>query len=72
MRLHAYPAFNAHEREHDQLLEDLRALEESVVSGETGLDAAVRSLELWLVHHIHTADKAFAAYLAERRGTSIV
>ena len=72
MRLHAYPAFNAHEREHDQLLDDLRALEESVVSGETGLDAAFRSLELWLVHHIHTADKAFAAYLAERRGTSIV
>ncbi|HWC66407.1 MAG TPA: hemerythrin family protein [Thermoanaerobaculia bacterium] len=68
MRLHAYPSFQLHEREHDQLIDELRSLEESVVSGEAGLDPTIRTLELWLVHHIHTADKAFAIYLAERRG----
>jgi hemerythrin-like metal-binding protein len=69
MRLHAYPDCEIHEREHDQLIDELRSLDESVVSGETGLDAATRTLELWLAHHIHTADKAFAVYVAEHRGS---
>jgi hemerythrin-like metal-binding protein len=66
MRLHAYPAYAAHEREHDQLIDELRSLEESIVSGDTGLSAAARSFELWLLHHVHTADKAFAAFLLDR------
>jgi len=66
MRLHAYPGYQTHEREHDQLIEELRALEESIVSEETGLPLAARSFELWLVHHIHTADKAFAAFLLDK------
>jgi hemerythrin-like metal-binding protein len=66
MRLHAYPGYAVHEREHDQLLDELRSLEESIVSGDTGLSAAARSFELWLLHHIHTADKAFAAFLLDR------
>jgi hemerythrin-like metal-binding protein len=66
MRLHAYPGYAVHEREHDQLLQDLRSLEESIVSGETGLSAAARSFELWLLHHIHTADRAFGAFLVDR------
>lgn len=71
MRLHAYPDYEIHEREHDQLIDDLRSLEESIVSGDTGLDAATRSLELWLIHHIHTADKSFAVFLLERRSGSL-
>jgi len=66
MRLHAYPAYAVHEREHDQLIDDLRSLEESIVSGDTGLSADARSFELWLLHHVHTADKAFAAFLLDR------
>ncbi len=74
MRLHAYPGYAIHEREHDQLIGDLRTLEESIVSGDTGLPAAARSFELWLLHHIHTADKAFAAFLLGKQtgaGSSI-
>ncbi|HET9793932.1 MAG TPA: hemerythrin family protein [Thermoanaerobaculia bacterium] len=66
MRLHAYPGYAVHEREHDQLIDELRSLEESIVSGDTGLPAAARSFELWLLHHIHTADKAFALFLLDR------
>jgi len=72
MRLHAYPGYAIHEREHDQLIQELRALEESIVSEETGLPLAARSFELWLIHHIHTADKAFATFLLERESGSSV
>ena len=66
MRLHAYPGYQTHEREHDQLIDELRSVEEAIVSGEADARISTRSLELWLVHHIHTADKAFGLYLLDR------
>jgi len=72
MRLHAYPAYSVHEREHDQLIDEMRLLEESVVSGEVGVPLAARSFQLWLIHHIHTADKAFADFLLQRQNEAPV
>jgi hemerythrin len=70
MRLHAYPGYQQHEREHDQLIDELRNLEEQIVAGEGDAAAETRALELWLVHHIHTADKAFGAFMLDREGGS--
>lgn len=66
MRLHAYPGYQQHEREHDQLIDELQNLEEQIVGGKKDAASETRSLELWLVHHIHTADKAFGAFLRDR------
>lgn len=67
MRLHAYPAYSAHEREHDQLLQEMRALEESIVSGEDGVPLAARSFQLWLIQHVRSADRAFADFLIDKQ-----
>lgn len=66
MRLHAYPGYQAHEREHDRLIEELQRLDAQIAGGEHDALETTRELEKWLVHHILTADKAFSAYLLER------
>lgn len=66
MRLHAYPAYQAHVQEHDRLIETLRALSDDWTAG--GGEAAgnlLRSVEGWLLTHMKTTDEALAAYLAE-------
>jgi len=65
MRLHAYPGFQAHRIEHESLIKDLHTLEEAMVPGGDAAES-IRSLEFWLLHHIHTSDKAFGAFMLER------
>ena len=67
MRLHAYPAYQAHQHEHDRLIEELQRLEAQIADGANDAPATTRSLERWLVHHILTADKAFGNYLLDRQ-----
>jgi hemerythrin-like metal-binding protein len=64
MRLHAYPGFASHLIEHDRLIAELRELSTRIL-GDPAADAraAVESLELWLLTHIHTEDEALAEFL---------
>jgi hemerythrin len=60
----AYPNHQAHRQEHDHLIEKLRTLRSTVVSGSaaeplTQADAIAQ----WLLGHIQTFDRALAAYL---------
>ena len=63
MRLHAYPAFEAHQQEHDQLIAELATLRASIENGDDNPAAAVEALEQWLMTHIHTSDEDLASFL---------
>jgi hemerythrin len=61
MRLHSYPGYQAHEREHGELLHALEGL-------LTNLDAedpsrAAASLRRWLTSHIHHSDQSFLDFM---------
>lgn len=64
MRLHAYPGYEPHQNEHDELIEELRRLAERIQQGDTA-DAArlAGELDRWLTVHMNTTDAAFETYL---------
>ena len=64
MRLHAYPGYEAHQSEHDELVEELRRLTRRIEKGEAA-DAArfARELDDWFVAHMRTTDAALEEYL---------
>jgi hemerythrin len=68
MRQHAYPAYQAHQQEHDRLIGELATLKSAL---EEGWEATPRldtwSVELWLLRHIQSSDRALAAFLTDRR-----
>lgn len=64
MRLHAYPAFAAHQEEHDRLIAELRDLHGSLESAEpVDRVGAVARLERWLYAHMQSEDRALADFL---------
>lgn len=64
MRLHAYPGYEAHQNEHDDLVVELRRLTERIEEGEVA-DAAdlARRLDDWLTVHMRTSDAVLEEYL---------
>lgn len=66
MRLHAYPAYEAHQNEHDELIEELRRLTGRVRDGQA-VDAArlANQLDRWLTVHMNTTDAALEEYLRQ-------
>jgi len=65
MRLHAYPAYEAHQQEHDRLIGELVDLRQSIESGERDPATAVEAIEAWLLTHIHTSDDDLANFLKQ-------
>jgi hemerythrin len=66
MRLHAYPAFEGHQQEHDRLIAELRDLRRTLGSAEPAAPAAaVARLERWLYAHMQSADSALADFLGQ-------
>lgn len=64
MRLHADPGYEAHQNEHDELIEELRRLADRVQEGAV-TDAArlAADLDEWLTVHMNTTDAAMEEYL---------
>lgn len=67
MRLHAYPGYEAHQQEHDGLMEELKGLTQALLDDD-GADPAqaAQSLERWLITHIQSEDQALAEYLKQQ------
>lgn len=61
MRLHSYPGYQAHVREHGELLAALdtllRGVEQSTATSTAG------AIRRWLTAHIHHSDQAFLDHL---------
>ena len=67
MRLHAYPDYEAHQREHDRSMELLADIRDTNDTGESALtEALAERLERLLVTHMEHGDQALAAFLAEK------
>jgi hemerythrin len=67
MRLHGYPHYQAHQQEHDHLVEQIRELERRYRADEIALSLdTVDSLKAWLLGHTRQADQALADYLDQR------
>ena len=67
MRLHAYPGYEAHQEEHDQLMTELHELSQNIRSNSS-LNPAEEAvnLERWLLTHIQSSDQALAEYLKQQ------
>ena len=65
MRLHASPAYEAHQQEHEELLDELGDLSRRIVGKLLDAAEAAASIERWLVTHMQTADAALESYLDE-------
>ena len=61
MRLHSYPGYQAHEREHGDLLAALGNLLANLAAEESSRTAA--ALHRWLTAHIHHSDQAFLDFM---------
>lgn len=62
MRLHSYPACNTHEREHGDLLFELRRMTEAAKNGGDLRDFP-EMIRKWLVSHINSSDAAFGKWV---------
>jgi hemerythrin len=64
MRLHAYPGYQAHLREHEKLSAQLEELERHFSAGEFAPSRElVAALKIWLAEHIQTMDRGLAVFL---------
>lgn len=67
MRLHSYPGFEAHQREHDDLMEELKELGQKLIAEDSARSTEMaENLERWLITHIQSEDQALAEYLKSR------
>ncbi len=67
-REQAYPAYQAHQQEHDEAIALLRELRARAAAGDArALLDLLGGLEGWLVQHIRTSDAAFARFALEAR-----
>jgi hemerythrin len=68
MRQQDYPATDAHIKEHETLLGQVRKMQDSFNSGDQTMAASeLTTLRKWLITHIKTKDHAFVLYLEKRR-----
>ena len=71
MRLTAYPQYEAHAEEHDELIVKARILQSHVAAGEVKPTLVqIESMRNWLVQHMDGKDRALTAYLSGHSGKS--
>ncbi|CAA7627058.1 putative Hemerythrin-like metal-binding protein [Candidatus Terasakiella magnetica] len=64
MRLHSYPDQGCHEDAHDELIEQLQRVRQSVGSQPPSPSSAnILLLKQWLLNHIRSHDRAFELFL---------
>lgn len=64
MEQHGYPAFEAHKRQHQQMIVKVEAvLAEYQQSPDTAMKKATIFLREWLINHINGTDKQYSSFL---------
>lgn len=68
MRQYSYPLYEAHELEHDRLVEKVHELQRKYRAGETRMTLEIaQSLKAWLLRHIKSTDHALGDFLKQYR-----
>jgi len=71
MRLHSYPRYEPHLKEHTRLMKKVREIRANLIKGESEPSLLlVKELRDWLVEHIATEDAAFGAFLKSKEGAA--
>lgn len=66
MRQYSYPMYEAHELEHDRLVEKVHELQRKYRAGEILMTLEVaQSLKAWLLRHIKSTDHALGDFLKQ-------
>ncbi|KPK56307.1 MAG: hypothetical protein AMS22_01750 [Thiotrichales bacterium SG8_50] len=69
MRMYAYPDYDDHVRDHDEMTDRLREIRDRVVNGEQSFALAnAHSMKLFLLSHIRSRDHDLGAYLQRMQG----
>ncbi len=67
MRLHAYPAFDAHKAEHDALTKQVLQFQAEFTAGRAAVTVQLlQFLKNWLVQHIKASDQQYAPFLIKK------
>jgi hemerythrin len=63
-RIFDYPGYEAHKKQHDELLKEVIELQEKVSSGKSSVSfQLLHFLKMWLTQHILDSDKEYSEYL---------
>ncbi len=66
MRRHSYPGYHNHVADHGRLTDELRMLRSRIAEEDlAALPAETETLRRWLLNHIRSADRAFAAWVEQ-------
>ena len=66
MRLHAYPEYEEHTKQHDQLIESCAALRQALQAGDSRrLKVGAQQLKDHLMHHMEGSDRRLEAFLRQ-------
>lgn len=66
MRRHSYPGYHTHVADHGRLTDELRVLRARISSEDVqDLPAEAETLRRWLLNHIRSADRSFAAWVEQ-------
>ena len=72
MRLHSYPAYEPHLKEHTRLMKRIREVQETLLHGEKAPSLQlIHELRNWLTDHIVSEDVAFGEYLRHKEARSV-
>lgn len=66
MRVACYPEFNAHHKQHETLIQQIRELQDKLDSGIASISfELLHFLKRWLMQHINGDDKQFGAFFLQ-------
>lgn len=67
LKLHAYPHFEAHKKEHQSFIEKVNEIEKRFIKGKFILSLEVITfLKDWLKNHIMISDKKYSEFLISK------
>ncbi|NEX19776.1 hemerythrin family protein [Thiorhodococcus mannitoliphagus] len=67
MRVLGYPGYGEHKARHEELIHEVEALQDKLLSGKKGLSfELLHFLKMWLTKHILTEDMSYAPFFLEK------
>ncbi|MCE5336125.1 MAG: bacteriohemerythrin [Desulfobacteraceae bacterium] len=68
MLKHGYPGYDRHKKKHEQLMNEIAAMQEKVAAGEINIHGGefVSFIKDWVINHILTTDRNYVPFLDDK------